>query len=276
MNKHSTFRTLEISDAALSPTCLRFLTVKSAALRHRADVTLVLPEPGALGPRGHLPIVMLLHGAYGSHWAWAFKGGAWATGIRMMREGTLPPMVLAMPSDGLHGDGSGYVPHTSENSEAWIVDEVPKAVAEVVPECSAQAPCGIVGLSMGGFAALRLAAKYPARFVAAVGHSSITSADQLDPLIEESRSEWSVNPVDQSIVAAAQHSRSPLPALRFDCGLEDPYLRENRALHNALVAAGIPHDYAEYGGGHDWTYWALHLPDSLRFVARAFAASQCR
>jgi len=97
LTKCSAFRTLEISDATLSPACLRFLTVKSAALRRRADVTLVLPEPGARSPSRHLPIVMLLHGVYGSHWAWAFKGGAWATGVRMMREGTLPPMVLAMP-----------------------------------------------------------------------------------------------------------------------------------------------------------------------------------
>jgi len=237
-------------------------------------MTLVLPEPGAGGPGRHWPIVILLHGIYGSHWAWTFKGGAWATGVRMMREGALPPMVLAMPSDGLHGDGSGYVPHASENSEAWIIDEVPQAIAEVVPECSAAAPCAIAGLSMGGFAALRLAAKYPARFVAAIGHSSITSTDQMDALIEESRAEWSVSPVDQSIVQAVKLSEGLLPALHFDCGLEDPYLRENRALHNALIEAGISHAYAEYPGGHDWAYWAMRLPDSLRCAAQAFAASR--
>jgi enterochelin esterase-like enzyme len=39
----------------------------------------------------------------------------------------------------------------------------------------------------------------------------------------------------------------------------------NRRLHAELQAAGIAHEYAEYGGGHGWDYWSAHLEDTLRF-----------
>jgi enterochelin esterase-like enzyme len=56
--------------------------------------------------------------------------------------------------------------------------------------------------------------------------------------------------------------------LHFACGLDDAFLAANRELHAELTAAGIPHDYAEHSGGHDWSYWSAHLEDSLLFFAR--------
>ena len=41
------FRTLEVSDPALAPSGLRFVTVKSAALGQRADVLLHVPPQAA-------------------------------------------------------------------------------------------------------------------------------------------------------------------------------------------------------------------------------------
>ena len=99
------FRTLEVSDERFEFDGLRFVTVKSPSLGQRADLTLFVP-PQAQG-RGQVPVVILLHGIYGSHWAWALKGGAHRTAARMITAGELPPMVLAMPSDGLWGEGSG-------------------------------------------------------------------------------------------------------------------------------------------------------------------------
>jgi enterochelin esterase-like enzyme len=39
----------------------------------------------------------------------------------------------------------------------------------------------------------------------------------------------------------------------------------NRALHAALDARVIPHTYEAFAGAHDWTYWKLHIADTLRF-----------
>ena len=76
----SAFRTVELSDPDIPGEGLRFATVKSRALGQRADVTLYA-TPGA-DVATDLPIVTLLHGVYGSHWAWALKGGAHRTAAR--------------------------------------------------------------------------------------------------------------------------------------------------------------------------------------------------
>jgi putative tributyrin esterase len=62
-----------------------------------------------------------------------------------------------------------------------------------------------------------------------------------------------------------------LPPLRFDCGVEDRLLAANRALHSALLQAGIEHGYEEHPGAHTWDYWAAHLADTLRFFGRILA-----
>jgi enterochelin esterase-like enzyme len=263
MTDPSPFRTLERSDPAIAAAGLEFVTVKSRALGRRADVTMFVP-PAARGLTD-LPVVVLLHGVFGSHWAWALKGRAHLTAARLIDEGPLPPVALLMPSDGLWGDGSGYVRQPGSDGERWILDEMPALARELVGGCSPHSPLLVAGLSMGGFGALRLAGKYPARIAAAAALSAITEVSQFDGLIEEERTGWSTAPADRSVLAALTDSRAPLPPIRIDCGRDDPYIEANRELHAALLEAGITHRYGEAEGGHDWIYWSAALEGVLRF-----------
>lgn len=259
----SPFRTIERSDSAIDMRGLEFVTVKSAALQRRADVSVFVP------PQAHgvddLPIVLLLHGVYGSHWAWALKGAAHLSAARLIAAGALPPVALLMPSDGLAGDGSGYVTHTLEDAESWVIDEVPALAHAVVPGCTPRSPLLVAGLSMGGFGALRLAGKYPRRIAAAAAHSTITDVAQFDVLLDHGRADWSAALADRSVLAALLHAEDALPPIRFDCGRDDALIETNRELHRVLGRAGIAHRYAENDGGHDWAYWTRTLPDTLRF-----------
>src|SRR5215831_11936317 len=147
----SGFRTIEISDPRFELEGLRWVTAKSSALRQRADLTLFVP--GQVASAHEMPLVILLHGVYGSHWAWALKGGAHRTAARLINNGEIPPVVLAMPSDGLWGDGSGYLRHPTQDFERWVIEEVPAAASEFVPGVGVRGPLFISGLSMGGFGA---------------------------------------------------------------------------------------------------------------------------
>lgn len=259
------FRSIEQSDPGIQPNGLQFITVKSQALGRRADLTLFVPQE-AQGVQD-LPIVILLHGVFGSHWAWSLQGAAHLTVARLIREGVLPPVALLMPSDGLWGDGSGYVKQNYEDAESWIIQEVPALARKLIDGCTRRSPLLIAGLSMGGFGALRLAGKYPHHIAAAAAMSAITDAQQFDELIEETRCAWSQAPADRSVVSALIESPGPLPPIRFDCGIDDPYVEGNRALHRALQRAGISHRYVENAGGHDWLYWSTALGDTLRFFS---------
>lgn len=264
------FKTVEISDARFAIEGLRWMTVHSSALAQRADLTLWVPD--CVGGQTRLPIVILLHGVYGSHWAWAFKGGAHRTAAAMIKAGEIPPMILAMPSDGLWDQGSGYVPHAAQDFERWIVEEVPAATNLAVSETSEESPLCLAGLSMGGFGALRLGAKYPGRFRAVSAHSSATHQDQFESLIGDRLSAWSNRESDRSVLAAMRQNRDRLPPFRFDCGVDDFLIEPNRELHRELKAADIAHRYEEFPGAHTWDYWERHLQDSLRFFAGWLAA----
>jgi S-formylglutathione hydrolase FrmB len=266
------FRTVEVSDPSIAADGLTFVTVKSRALARRADVTLYVPSMAR--DVTDLPVVLLLHGVYCSHWAWALKGRAHLTAARLMDEGALPPAALLMPSDGLWGDGSGYVAHGDHDAERWIIDELPALACELVAGCTARSPLLVAGLSMGGFGALRLAGKYPHRLAAAAALSAVTESTQFDALIEENRHDWSTSTVDRGVLAALTSGSAPLPPLRIDCGLDDPYIEANRTLHRELRRHGIAHHYAESPGGHDWDYWAATLESTLRFFGQALHTTE--
>lgn len=261
----SAFRTIEISDPVFEQEGLRHVTVKSAALRRRADVTLWIPDK----PAAPAPLVILMHGVYGSHWAWAWKGGAHRTAAALIAASQIPPMVLAMPSDGLWGDGSGYARHSSgEDYERWIMDEVPSAAAEATAGLTTGGALFLSGLSMGGYGALRLGAKHGTRVAGVSAHSSAADFHDLDAITDEDMSLCGVLDDECRVFDLMRANRASLPPVRFDCGASDVLLPQNRALHAALDLEDIPHIYEEFPGGHDWPYWQEHLADSLRFFAR--------
>lgn len=267
------FRTIELSDPAFETANLRQITVKTRNLRGRGDITVFVPslsEGAAPDPSG-LPLVTLLHGVYGSHWAWTGKAGVHLTAQRLIDEGVLPPMLIAMPSDGLWFDGTGYLPHSQRRFDAWIVDDVPDAVIAAGLPTTADAPRFICGLSMGGYGALRLGAASPRRYRAIAAHSAVTHFDQLQIFVEEAPDTYERPTVEGSVIAAMKAVREELPPIRFDCGLDDELLEFNRTLHREMLEAGIEHEYEEHPGGHEWPYWTDHIEDSLRFFADQLA-----
>ena len=193
---------------------------------------------------------------------------------RLIAEESLPPMMLAVPSDGLWGDGSGYVKHENADYATWIVEEVPEAAA-LVDARAAASPLFITGLSMGGYGALRLGALHADKFTAISAHSSATHLKQLFDIVQEPPSAYAINDhASLSALDCLKSRASHLPPFRFDCGTEDFLIEPNRQLHTDLIAVGIPHEYAEFSGAHTWDYWHEHITDSFRFFARHLSSQE--
>ena len=260
------FKTLEISNPAYETDNLRFITVSTPNLQGRGDIIVYVP-PGTL-KTDTLPVVILLHGVYGSAWSWPFASGVHLQADKLIQDKRLPPMILAMPSDGLWADGSAYLPHSGYDFEKWIAEDVPDALCECIWGASKESPLFISGLSMGGFGALRIGAKYGSKFKAISGHSSITSLPQLkyftgEPLQHYAQDDFT----DEDVFETFLKYRSSLPPVRFDCGTHDVLIKYNRDLHKKMEQENIPHVYQENPGGHEWPYWSRHITDSLKFFA---------
>lgn len=257
------FRTIEISNPRFEPEFLRFITVKSSNLNGRGDIVLFVPDTP---DTSKIPLIILLHGVYGSAWSWALSTGVHQITHSMIENGTIQPVAIAMPSDGLWGDGSGYLPHDGRNFEKWIVDDVPAAVTEAAQIDTNRNRLFISGLSMGGFGALRLGIKYQPLFAGISAHSSITAIEQMSLFVEEPIEQYAQqNPLENSVWGIIEQSKYTTPPLRFDCGSEDPLINFNRKLHKKLTEFKIQHHYQEFPGGHDWSYWQQHIVKTLLF-----------
>ncbi|HTZ73123.1 MAG TPA: alpha/beta hydrolase family protein [Candidatus Aquilonibacter sp.] len=146
---------------------------------------------------------------------------------------------------------------------------------------------GLDGISMGGYGALRFAFKYPQLFGSVSAHSA--ALIERPPTVQ-------INPQQEAAVTrlvgtafgvpfdrAYWDRESPFTIVKerpkpvglkvyFDCGTEDSFGFNVGAqqFHELLDSRGIPNDFHLYPGGHDWMYFAAHLPQSLEFESRAF------
>lgn len=261
------FFTLEISDPRFEANGLRHITVKAPALGGRGDVSVFVPKGCTTAQ--NMPVVLLLHGVYGSHWSWAHQAGVHFTAQKLIDDGIIQPMLLAMPSDGLFGDGSGYLRHTNADYEKWIVQEVPQALRALLPAVTKESEFYIAGLSMGGYGAMRLGAKYPHIFKAFSGLSSITEFAQIEAFYEPGTFGELVARVEspESVLETLLAHRATLRPFRFDCGTEDSLFEANQALHAALNRYGIEHTFESLPGGHNWACWERNIAVTLRYFS---------
>jgi len=234
------------------------------ALEKMTAAMVILPEK----KRGPFPVFYLLHGLSDDHTAWVRR-----TSIERYVEGL--PLIVVMPDGGrsFYTDAL-YKPKAAY--ETAIVRDLIGFVDATFQTIPGRAGRVIGGLSMGGYGALKLALKHPDMFCAAVSHSGAPAfASRKLQDSEEWDREWipvfGQNPQGspEDVLALAERAdRATLPALRIDCGLDDFLLQDNRRFHQHLKKLGIPHEYAEYPGEHNWEYWDTHVRETIAFFAR--------
>lgn len=117
------------------------------------------------------------------------------------------------------------------------------ALVEEIDGAEAGSLLFIAGLSMGGFGALRIGAKYSGRFLGISGHSSITCLEQMKLFVEEDLMGYAQeHKVDEDWLSTFPQYRGSLPPIRFDCGIDDSLIEYNRELHRKMVKQEIPHE----------------------------------
>jgi S-formylglutathione hydrolase FrmB len=181
-------------------------------------------------------------------------------------------MIVVMPN----GERSYYTDaHANPRAafETFIVRDLIGFVDRMFQTIPTRAGRVIGGLSMGGYGALKLALKHSDLFRAAASHSGALCAPR--PPLPDRRDEFAAIFGDDAIggpedlfALAERADRSMLPVVRIDCGVDDFLIEDNRRLHEHLEQLGVPHEYTEYPGAHDWAYWDTHVQEAIAFFAR--------
>jgi S-formylglutathione hydrolase FrmB len=233
----------------------------STALGKQTSAYVILPEVGT----GPYPVLYLLHGMSDDHTIWLRR-----TSIE--RYVATLPLIVVMPN----GERSFYCDAVEGYPFGTAIGvELVDRVDRTFPTHAERSGRATAGLSMGGYGALRLALTYPERFCAAVSHSGALGFGHRKvghdgkPLSPEYLRILGENPMGgQNDLHALVTTIPPdkLPALRIDCGTEDFLLDANREYHSHLKAEGIPHEYEEHPGAHNWDYWDIHIQDTLKFL----------
>lgn len=231
----------------------------SSAVGIQTAANVILPNPDIPGP---YEVMFLLHGLSDDHTIWSRR-----TSIERYVEGM--PLVVVMPDThrGFYIDAAQGFAYGKAMGE-----ELPNVIRHYFPV--KENGWSVTGLSMGGYGAFRLALGHPELFRSAVSHSGAVAFGhrEIVPNDDWSREFHRIlgdNPVGgPNDLFNLAESCPDLPSLRFDCGVDDFLIEDNREFHRFLAKKGIPHEYEEFPGAHTWDYWDVHVQEALAFHRR--------
>ena len=140
---------------------------------------------------------------------------------------------------------------------------------------------GLLGVSMGGYAALHLAFEQPSLFKAVATHSAML-LEQV-PSAAQGAGRWHMaafnavfgDPIDLALWSendpfawARKVEPKAVPALYLDCGSEDRYglAKGNGDLHRILEDRGIRHTFELAPGDHGYEFVRSRIDRSLSFL----------
>ncbi len=208
-----------------------------------------------------IPVVYLLHGGGGDFREWSNDSD-----VAQFAEKEL---ILVMPE----GESSYYtnsVDRPKDKFEDYIVgDLTADAEARFPADPTRRA---IVGVSMGGFGAIKLALKHPGlyRFVGALSPAiDVPSRPFSIKRISQYRYHASIfGPWDGAMrkandpfVLARQVDPDRIPFMVITCGTQEGLLPSNRQFATLLAERHFRFDFSPRPGGHNWNQWNERVPE---------------
>ena len=250
---------------------MRDVTFHSSALNRDMPYRVFLPAK--LVPGQKLPVVYLLHGGDGGGFRdWSNESGIAAYVTRNL--------ILVMP-EGAFSYYMNAVEKQEDRYEDYVLRDLMTDVATRFPAADGRGSRAIIGISMGGFAAIKWALSRPDLFVFVgalspsieVLHRDLRIRSKI-PGIEEwlrirtifgppgSESRRSSDPF--VLVESARPDRTPY--IYFTVGEQEPFLEPNRRFAQRLQERKFRFEFHTSPGIHNWSQWDEQIPgcfDSL-------------
>ena len=215
----------------------------------------ILPETGDLH---EAPVVYLLHGA-------GDNGTGWLRYTAIERYAYAKGLVLILP-----GVGNSWYADMASGVRAFacLTQELPTVCQRMFGLTQAREKTHLLGLSMGGYGALKCALTYPERYASCTALSAAVRPEQVVKSADwplPPTAAWAVfgpgidrddlPPRDDLWQLAAAADPAALPKIRLACGEQDPLLPANQAFDRLLTTKKIAHTFTTAPGAHEWAFW---------------------
>ena len=249
----------------------------SLILKRNVEVNVVIPTPEGneqiteAGPQMRydyekgLPVVYLLHGAYGDNSSWMRFSS-----VERYAQAHNCIAVMAGVENSFYQDmdhGSSYF--------TYMTEELPAYITRLFPASKKREDTAIAGFSMGGYGAWYLALSRPDLYGKA---ASMSGALDIAALYESAQKgevdspfRWrdafgdtldQLSGSDRDLFALLEKDQKAgcLPELYQSCGEKDFLFELNQDVHRRMEKMGIEAVYHEVPGHmHNWDFWDLDI-----------------
>ena len=256
----------------------------SLTLNHNVEINVIIPTPEgneqitATGKEMRydyekgLPVVYLLHGAYGDNSSWA----RFSSIERYAQEHNCIA-VMAGVENSFYQDMSHGGKYFS-----FMTKELPEYITRIFPASKRREDTCIAGLSMGGYGAWFLALSRPDIYSKAASmsgaldivslHHQATSGKVDNPFSWEDAFGEAANNLegsDRDLFALYEQDRKfgVVPELYQSCGTKDFLFELNQYVHKRLESMGVITVYREVPDHmHNWDFWDMEIRNILDWM----------
>lgn len=246
----------------------------SNELGMETGVSVVAPDD--LDARRPRRVAYLLHGLCG-------RSGDWIDYTMLASYARESGVVVVMPeaARSFYADMAFGLRYFS-----YVADELPRKCERLFGLSARKEDRAVVGASMGGYGALKIALSYPDRFglCCAFSPPCLFLSEFLAGREGDARAylegilgdrlaadflaafgpDLEPDPRNDLLsLAKAPAALAGRPRIRVSCGRQDAFLADNRRFCAAMKDAGHDVDYDEAEGGHDWAFFDRGLKASL-------------
>ncbi len=254
-------------------------TVYSNTLQMDTGISVLTPK--SIQAKNY-QVVYLLHGLGGNHESWLSHTMLPVYAEKYNMIFVMPEVTRSFYSNMQYGR-----PYFS-----YLAEELPRLINATFNVSAQKEDTYVVGASMGGYGALKLALTYPDVFGNAIAFSAaaLFVRKELEKLTQSSKfSEHQTMPEDalvgdlvsafgqefnsfseevDLVTLAQSFGDQSRPNLYLSCGLSDSFLGDNRRFAEILGDMGWRLTYREFAGGHDWYHFNEALIKGLRWTRK--------
>ncbi len=223
---------------------------RSEVMDMNTSMTVVLPE----GVRqSQIRVVYLLHGLADNCTGWS----RYTSVERYAREHNVA-LVIPEVQRSFYADMEQGIPYFT-----FIHHELPQICGNFFGFSQEREKTCLMGLSMGGYGALKCALTTPERYAAVATFSAVADIAEFVKTAEGNRpqlrgifgQDLTVPDACDLMKLAAAAEASALPKLYMTCGEQDALLAGNTRLAALLEEKGADIRFEHWTGSHDWVFW---------------------